>query len=443
MEKVSIYERPVRMRSILAFTLPTMILMIFTSMYTVVDGIVISNYVGSLGLSAINIVYPLQNVSMAVGFMFATGSNAVIAKKLGEGKGEEANRFMSLVTIVTSISMVVIAVCFLAFDETLYRLLGADDVLMPYCVDYGKIVIPGGLFMALQVLFQSYLVTADLPRLSLALTVGGGILNIILDIVLVGPFGMGVAGAAIASVLGQAAAGLIPLALFFQKKRLIHFEKPVLNMKELTLSMANGSSEMVTNLASAVTTTLYNLQMMALIGEKGVAAISAILYLVFVFVAIFLGFTSGLAPVISFNYGAGNQKNLKKLFHISLTVVGVFSVAMFVISELFNEPMVMVFASKDPVLKELMVDGFRLLAFNFLFAGINIFASGFFTALNNGKISALISLMRAFVLEAGALILLPALWGLDGVWLALPLAEFLAAILSAALLLRYRRTYHY
>ena len=443
LEKLSIYEKPVRMGNMLAFTLPTMILMIFTSLYMVVDGIVVSNYVGSLGLSAINIVYPLLNISMAVGFMLATGSNAVIAKKLGEGKGQEANRFMSLVTILTIGLMVLLAVLFLCWDEQLYRLLGSDDILMPYCIDYGKIVVPGGVFMSLQVLFQSYLVTADRPRLGLALTVGGGVLNIVLDILLVGPLQMGVAGAAIASVLGQAVASLIPLALFFNKNWIIHFEKPVWNPKELAHSMGNGASEMVTNLANAVTTALYNLQMMALVGEKGVAAISAILYLVFIFVAIFVGFTAGIEPVVSYNYGAKNHGNLQKLFRISVTVICVFSVAMLAASEALNRPMVMIFASKDGALQDLMTGGFRILAVSFLFSGVNIFASSFFTALSNGKVSALISLLRTFVFEAGALLLLPHLLGLPGVWMALPAAEFLSAIVSIALLVRYRKVYHY
>ena len=443
MEKISIYEKPVRMKTILPFTTPVMLLMVFSSLYTVVDGIVVSNFVGSLGLSAINIVYPLLNLGMAVSFMFATGSNAIIARKLGEGRKEEANQFMSLVTIMNLIAMALLTASFMIWDEPLYRMLGADDQLMPYCVEYGRIMVPGGMFFALQVLFQNYLVTADKPRLSLGLTIGAGVANIILDVLLVGVFDMGVGGAAVASVIGQAAAGLFPLTVFFSKKQIIHFEKPRWNGRELLFSMANGSSEMVTNLASAVTTTLFNLQMMAIVGEKGVAAISAILYLQFIFVAIFLGFTTGIAPVVSYNYGAGNKNNLKKLFRISIQVIGCFSILMFAISELFHTPLVMVFASKDPALRDLMIHGFMLLAVSFLFSGINIFASGYFTALNNGKISAFISMMRTFVLEVGALLLLPAVWGLDGVWLALPVAEFIAAVISVTLLIRYKKRYGY
>lgn len=443
MENLSIYDKPVRMRTMLSFTMPTVILMIFSSLYTVADGIVVSNFVGSLGLSAINIVYPLMNLTMAISLMFATGSNAIIAKKLGEGKPQEANAFMTLVTLVTMGIVTLIIAAVMAFDEQLYCLLGSDEELLPYCIEYGRIVIPGTFFMSLQFLFQTYLVTADRPHLSLALTILGGVINIVLDIILVGPLQMGVAGAAIASVTGQFVAGILPLFLFFNKKTLIHFTRPVWSGQQLLLSMGNGSSEMVTNLANAVTTVLFNLQMMALVGEKGVAAISAILYLDFIFVAAFLGFVSGIAPVISYNYGAGNRPNLHKLFVISLKVVGGLSLVMFVLSEVFNRQLAMVFASQDSVLADLMTTGFRIFAAKFLFTGFSIFASGFFTALNNGKISAFISLLRTFVLQVLALIGLPLILGIDGIWLALPLCEFAALGISAVLLVCGKKAYGY
>lgn len=443
MKKLSIYEQPIRMRTMLSFTAPTMVLMVFTSLYTVVDGIVLSNYVGSLALSATNIVYPLQNICMAVGFMFATGSNAIVARKLGEEKPQEANQFMTLITLVTLGTMAVLVLCFLYWDEQLYVLLGADAELLPYCVAYGRIVIPGNLVLALQVLFQNYLVTADKPRVSLGLSVLGGMVNIVGDIVLVGPLHCGITGAAAASVAGQAIAGLLPLFIFFHPKTLIHFARPRWAGRDLLFSMANGSSEMVSNLAGAVTTTLFNLQMMALIGEKGVAAISAILYLQFIFVAIFLGFTSGLAPVISYHYGAGNKENLHKLFRIGVTVVAVFSLTMFLLSELGNETLVLIFASHDPALKELMVSGFRILAISFLCSGVNIFGSGWFTALNNGKLSAIISTMRTLVFETACLIILPGIMGINGVWIAMPIAEFLAAVIAIAFLAKNRKQYGY
>ena len=443
LENSTIYDKPVRMRTMLKFTFPTMVLMVFSSLYTVADGIVVSNFVGSLGLSAINIVYPLLNVTMAVSLMLSTGSNAIIAKKLGEGKPEEANRFMTLVTLVTVAAVGILVTVMMLFAEPLYYLLGSDDELLPYCVEYGKIVVPGAVFMALQFLFQTYLVTADRPGLSMWLTVLGGVINIVLDIILVGPLNMGVAGAAIASVAGQFVSGIIPTAMFFSDKMLIHFQRPKWEGRQLLFAMGNGSSEMVSSMASAIITVIYNLQMMALVGEKGVAAISAVLYLDFIFVAIFIGFSSGIGPVISYNYGAEHHRNLQKLFRICMKVILFFSLVMFVLSEIFNRTLAMVFASSDPVLAELMISGFRIFAVKFLFSGMIIMTSGFFTSLNNGKISALISFLRTFALEMTALILLPKLLGLAGVWAALPISESIGFVISVGLLWKYRKVYHY
>lgn len=443
MSDTLIYSKEINIRNMLLFTVPTMVRMIFVSMYSIVDGIVVSNFVGSLGLSAINIVYPVLNVCMAIAFMLAAGSSAIIGKKLGEGRKHEANSFMSLTVLLNLAAIIALAVVFLCFDEQIYMLLGSDEQLLPYCVEYGTIMVLGGPFWAMQVLFQSYLVTADRPHLGLGLSICAGLLNIVLDIILVGPLEMGMAGAALASVAGMVIAGTVPLLVFFNKNSVIHFEKPRWNGAEVLKSIGNGSSEMVSNLASAVTTTLFNLQMMALIGEKGVAAISAILYLQFIFVAIFFGFASGIAPVISYNYGAENRDNIKKLFFISVKIVAAFSVVMFAVAEALNRTLGLIFASQDPVLLELMVYGFRIIAISVLFSGTSIFASGFFTALNNGKISALISMLRTFVLEAGALLIMPELMGIDGVWWALPFAEITAALIAIWMMIRYRKVYGY
>lgn len=443
MSDTLIYSREINIKNMLVFTVPTMVRMIFVSMYSIVDGIVVSNYVGSLGLSAINIVYPVLNVCMALAFMMAAGSSAIIGKKLGEGRTHEANRFMSLSVILTVSGIIALAVIFLQFDEQIYMMLGSDEEMLPYCIEYGTIMVAGGPFWALQVIFQSYLVTADRPRLGLGLSICAGLLNIVLDILLVGVLGWGMQGAAIASVAGMIIAGTVPLTIFFSKKSVIYFERPEWNGNEVLKSLGNGSSEMVSNLASAITTTLFNLQMMELIGEKGVAAISAILYLQFIFVAIFFGFASGIAPVISYNYGAENKDNIKKLFNISAKIVAAFSLSMFIIAEVLNRPLSMIFASQDPILLELMVYGFRIIAISVLLSGITIFSSGFFTALNNGKISAVISMLRTFVLEVGALLLLPVFMGIDGVWWALPIAEILAALVAVYMLMKYRKVYGY
>ena len=279
--------------------------------------------------------------------------------------------------------------------------------------------------------------------MGLWLSVAAGCVNIGLDLLLVGVFDFGLAGAGYASMAGMLVGGLVPLRVFFDKKSLLHFEKPIWKGKELLLAMGNGASEMVTSLSSAITTALFNLQMMAIVGEKGVAAISAILYLQFVFVALLIGFTSGVAPIFSYNYGAGNRANIHKLFAISARMILSFSLAMLVVAELLDRPMVLIFASKDPVLRDLMIVGFRIIAISVFFTGINIFASGFFTAMNNGRVSALVSILRTLVLEVGALLLMPMWWGINGVWWALPVAEILASLVAVSMLLRYRKTYGY
>ncbi len=443
MDSGLIYNKEINLKNMLIFTVPTMVRMVFISMYSIVDGIIVSNFVGSQGLSAINIVYPVLNVCMALAFMLAAGSNAIMGKKMGEGKVHEANSFMSLTVIINVAAIIVLTAIFLMWDEKIYMMLGSDEELLPYCIEYGRIIVLGGPVWVMQVLFQSYLVTADRPHMGLWLSVGAGAANIVLDVLFVGVFKMGMAGAAIASVSGMMIGGLVPLTVFFNKKSLLHFEKPVWKGREFLKALGNGSSEMVSNLASAVTTTLFNLQMMALIGEKGVAAISAILYLQFIFLAVFFGFVSGISPVISYNYGAGSKENIQKTFKISMKIVIIFSVVMFALAEIFNRGLALVFASKDSALSELMVYGFRIIAVSILFSGLNIFASGFFTALNNGRVSALISIMRTFVLEAGALILLPEFFGIDGVWWALPAAEILAALIAVIMIMRYRKTYGY
>lgn len=443
MSNTLIYEKEINIKNVLVFTIPTMIRMIFISMYSIVDGIVVSNYVGSVGLSAINIVYPVLNVCMALAFMLGAGSNAIIGKKLGEGKREEACSFMTLTIMVNVAAIIVLTALFLMCDEQIYMILGSDEMLLPYCVEYGTIIVMGGPIWVMQVLFQSYLVTTDRPKMGMFLSVASGVVNIILDILLVGVCGMGLTGAAIASVAGMMIGGLVPLSVFVKKESLLHFAKPVWRGKEFLKAMGNGSSEMVSNLASAITTALFNIQMMAIVGEKGVAAISAILYLQFIFVAIFFGFVGGVAPLVSYNYGAKNRENIKKAFTVSMKIISIFSVAMFALAIATDDFWVWIFASKDQALSELMLPGFRIIAVSVLFTGVNVFASGFFTALNNGKVSALISLLRTFILEAGALIILPELFGIAGVWWALPVAEILSIIVALFMIFRYRNEYGY
>ena len=316
----SIYAKPIKAKTILKFTLPTVLMMVFMSLYTVVDGIVVANCVGSDALSAINIVYPFTLVFMAVGLMFSTGSNAIIAKKMGEGKQEEANRLMSGVAITATVISVIIAVLFTIFAEPMYMMFGSNEKILPYCIDYGSVMIPYGFVMCWQMLNQSYLVTADKPHIMLVFSILSGCTNIVLDILFMAVWDFGIIGAGLGTIIGMAV-GAIPLLLFFNKKQTLHFGKPEFKVSEILFAMANGSSEAVTNLSTAVTTALFNIQMMHFAGAKGVAAISAILYIHFIFTAVSFGFTSGVSPVISFNYGAQNHEKLIQNFCNKLSVV--------------------------------------------------------------------------------------------------------------------------
>lgn len=279
--------------------------------------------------------------------------------------------------------------------------------------------------------------------MGLWLSVCSGVINVILDVTLVGCLDMGLAGAALASGAGMAVGGIAPLFVFFSRKSLIHFEKPAKPGIDVFRALGNGTSEMVSSLSSAVTTAMFNIQMMSIAGEKGVAAISALFYMQFLFVTVFIGFTSGIAPVVSYNYGAGNRENIRRIFAIAIRVIIAASVVMFLLAEVLDKPMTMIFASSDTALASLMISGFKILAISILLCGLNIFASGYFTALNNGRISAIISFLRTFAFQVGVLILLPAVLGIDGIWWTLPCAELLSAAVAVPLLVKYRKQYGY
>lgn len=437
---VSIYSQPIKAGNMFRFVMPTVLMMVFMSLYTVVDGIVVANCVGSTALSAINIVYPFTLIFMALSLMFSTGSNAIIAKKMGEGNQQDANSFMTTTVIVSTVLSILLAVVFTIFAEPLYMAFGSNEEILPYCVDYGNIMIPFGFVTSWQILNQSYLVTADKPHIMLIFSIMSGVTNIVLDILFMGILEWGIIGAGLGTIIGMTV-GAIPLVVFFNKKQALHFGKPVFNIKDILFSMANGSSEAISNLATAVTTALFNMQMLRFAGQKGVAAISAILYIHFIFTAISFGFTSGISPVISFHYGAGNKTKLRQLFSFCVKTICVISVLMLIVSELFAKPLISIFSAGDAEFEKLALDGFRIFAINYLFCGFSIFASGLFTALNNGKISAIISINRTFIVECLAMLLLPMFIGLNGVWLALPVAEIVALVLSIVLIARNAKRY--
>ncbi|MDL2237118.1 MATE family efflux transporter [Christensenellaceae bacterium OttesenSCG-928-K19] len=430
--------------SLLKFTLPTIIMMVFMSMYTMVDGIFVSRLIGTSALSAVNIVYPVINVVLAVGIMLATGGSAVIAKKMGESRNVEAKENFSLVVCVGVVAGAVITLVGFLFADPLLRFLGANDAVYQYCYDYMTTLLPFVVPSILQMLFQYFFVTAGKPTLGLLATLIGGCTNIVLDYVFIAPLDMGVAGAALATGIGYAIPGIFGLFYFlWNKKGTLYFLKPKFDSKVLLRSCTNGASEMVTNLAIAVTTLLFNLVMMERLGEDGVAAITVVLYAQFLLSAVYLGYSSGVAPVVSYNYGDKDTVQLKKVFKISLQFLIAASLVTFVIALLSSDLIVSIFTLSGSPVFDLAVHGFDLFAISYLFMGINIFASAFFTALSNGKISALISFLRTFVLLVVCILLLPYLIGIDGIWLSVPIAEAAALFISIHWLRKKHTEYGY
>lgn len=416
--------------SLLKFALPTMVMMVFMSLYTIVDGIFISRLVGSLALSACNIVYPVLNILMAAGIMLATGGNAVIARKLGEGGEERACRDLTLIVLTG----IILSIFFTAAGNLailpICRALGATELLLGYCRSYLSVLLFFAPMCMLQMLFQSFFVTAGKPGLGLFLTAAGGLANMALDYIFMGPLQMGISGAALATGIGQtipAAAGLLYFAL---RRSGLRFRKPVWDARMLLESCFNGSSEMVTNLSAAVVTYLFNTIMLRLSGEIGVAAITVVLYGQFLFNALYLGFSIGVAPVLSFNYGLRDETKVNRLCGICLRFVSVSALVITAAALLGSPYIARVFMKKGADGYALTARGCFLFAFNYLFAGVNILASGIFTALSDGKTSAFISFLRTFVFIIASALILPLFLGTDGVWLSIPLAEALTLIFS-------------
>lgn len=419
-------------------------MMVFTSIYSVVDGIFVSNFVGSNAISSVNIIFPLISTIGAFGFMLGTGGGAEIARAFGENRHNDAREYFStLILTIVAIGISSSLLC-IAFIRPLSYFMGANDVLIEGCVTYGTILLIGNTFFMLQVAFQAFFVVAEKPKIGLALTVVSGLTNIVLDFVFVYVMQLGLAGAAIATVIGYVVGSVIPLIYFFShNSSLLHFVKTHVHKHMLLRSCTNGSSEMVSNISMSIVTVLYNLQLMRLAGEDGVASISVIMYVNFIFVAILLGFSVGTAPIIGFHFGSGNHKELKNMFGKSLTIVALVSVAMTVLAETVAEPIVALFLGRGNALAEMTVHGFKLYSLSFLICGINIFGSSFFTALCNGKISAMISFLRALLLPATMIYILPLLWGMDGVWLAVVAAELITAVFSIWFFISQKKHYHY
>ncbi|MDD3395434.1 MAG: MATE family efflux transporter [Anaerotignum sp.] len=429
--------------SLLRFTLPTITMLIFIATYTIVDGFFVSRYVGTDALSAINIVFPLIHIMIGVGIMLGTGGSAIIGRKLGEGNIEDARRNFTFITIFAAIlGLILSGICF-AFITPLSRFLGANDILLPYCVDYGRILMIFYSVSVMQILFQTLFVTAGKPHFGLWLNVISGLANIVFDYLFIAVMDMGIKGAAWGTVSSFLFGGLVPLWYFSKPRGLLYFVKPKWDGKVILASILNGSSEMVNSLAMAVTTVLFNLSMMKYLGQDGVAAITIVLYAQFLFSSAYMGFSNGSAPIFSYIYGNQNIKRMKKTFLMCCQVILLSSFVISVFSFFVASPIIAIFTPKNTSTYEISLHGYHIFAWNFLFAGTNIFTSAFFTALSNGKLSAVISFSRTFFFVTVCILFLPHVFGVNGIWLAIPIAEGLTTILAISLLFVGNKQYHY
>ena len=430
--------------SLIKFTLPSTIMLIFMSLYQMVDGVFVANFVGENALSALNIVYPIPSAIIAVSIMLATGGSAIIAKNMGEKKAQEAKENFSMIVLVGFIIGIVFLLAGLVFLKQIILLLGATQTLYHYCYDYLLILVLTAPLAVFQMLFQTFFVTAGKPHIGLALTIVGGCVNIVFDYIFIKICNLGVTGAAVATSMGYAIPAIAGLLYFWlNRKGTLYLVKPVLRKKVLLYTCANGSSEMVNNIAVSITTFLFNILMLKYAGEAGVAAITVVLYAQFLMTSVFMGFSSGVAPIISYNYGKKNNALLRNIFRISMCIVTIISVLVFVFSELFSSWIIRVFAAPQSDVFQIAKQGFAVFSVSFLFTGINIFSSAMFTAFSDGKVSAIISFLRTFVFLVICLLILPLIIAIDGIWLAVPFAEGLALLVSLYYLVTRRKTYHY
>ena len=431
-------------KKLLRFTLPSVVMMIFTSIYGVVDGFFVSNFVGKTPFAAVNFIMPFLMILGSVGFMFGTGGSALIAKTMGEGDHEKAKRLFSLIVYVSAACGIVIAALGFVFIRPIAALLGAKDTMLDDCVTYGRIILLALPAYILQYEFQSFFVTAEKPQLGLAVTVAAGVTNIALDALLVAVFPLGLSGAAAATALSQCVGGIVPLIYFFRPNPgRLRLGRAKYDGKALLKTCTNGSSELMSNISMSVVSMLYNVQLMKYAGEDGVAAYGVLMYVNMIFLAAFIGYSVGTAPVIGYHYGAGNHEELKSLLKKSLTLIGIVSVVMLIAAELLAKPLAMVFVGYDEGLLALTLRGFVIYSFSFLFAGIAVFGSSFFTALNNGLVSALISFLRTLVFQGAAVLIFPLIWESDGIWISIVAAELMAAVVTFLFLLGKRKKYHY
>ena len=431
-------------KRLIRFTLPSVAMMVFTSIYGVVDGFFVSNYAGKTAFAAVNLIMPFLMLLGTVGFMFGTGGSALVAKYMGQGRAEKANRLFSLFVYFSAVLGTVISVLAFIFIRPIAVALGADGAMLQNCVLYGRIIIAAAPAFILQQEFQSSFVTAQKPTLGLIATVVSGVTNMVLDALFVGGFGWGIAGAAAATALSQLVGAVIPLCYFFRKNNSpLRLGKTGYNGKALLKAAANGSSELMSNVSMSLVNMLYNFQLMKYAGENGVASYGVLMYVNFVFIAVFIGYSIGMAPVVSFHFGAGNHGELRSLRRKSFVLIGSCAVAMLLLAELFSTPLARFFVGYDAELLQLTARGFQIFSFSFLFAGLSIFGSAFFTALNDGLTSAFISFLRTLVFQVAAVLLLPLIFGINGIWFSVVAAELVACAVSLIFIAAKRKKYGY
>lgn len=431
---------------LIRFTIPSITMMIFTSVYGVVDGFFVSNFAGKTPFAAVNLIMPFLMIIATVGFMFGTGGSALVAKSFGEGEPERANRSFSLFVYVSFALGVLLAVLGIVFIRPISVLLGAEGELLENCVTYACIILAALPFYVLQLLFQSFFVTAEKPQLGLAVTVSAGLTNMVLDAVLVIllPQPHKLAGAAAATALSQVVGGTMPLFYFARKNSsILRLGRTAFDGRAILKACTNGSSEFMSNVSMNIVGMLYNTQLLKFAGENGVAAYGVMMYVSMIFSAAFIGYSIGTAPVVGYHDGAKNYAELRSLLRKSLVMIGVFGVCMVASAELLSSRLARIFVGYDAALMELTVSGFQIFALSFVFMGFAIYGSSFFTALNDGLTSAVISFLRTLVFQVAAVLLLPAIWDIDGIWMSIVVAEFMAVVLTAAFLATKRRKYHY
>ena len=443
MENQNAYDKPVTLRNILKFAVPTIAMSVFMSFYTMVDGLFVSNLIDTSALSAINLTAPVIQVVTAISTMLATGGSAVIMKKMGEQKHQEAKEdftFLILVNVVVGLVMTMLGYSLM---ETIFGGMGLSPDVANYCTSYLSRYLVFTIPILLMNNFTLYMIASEKATLSLVCSVSGGVLNIVLDYVFIGLLDMGISGAAIATGLGYSVTAVVGLFAFSRKQSLLHFTKPAFRFKVLASAATNGCSEMATALVTGIITMMFNWTMLHYVGEDGVAAVTIIMYVLMFASSLYTGYSYGVAPMLSYYYGEKNHEKLKKLVSTSLKVIGVISLVTVAASFAATKPLVSIFARPDNPVYGLAVTGNRICTLALFFIGFNIFASGMFTALSNGIVSAILAFSRSFVFMLITMLILPVILGVNGIWLATPVAELMALTLSAFMFVRYRKRYQY